>query len=176
MPLGRQMGVFPMIQEFEIWRWGQEGGLAWQFYFHFAQSIFTPAPSIPRGRCQHMPIFYHHHLLQPSNGPIRAKQMLDALLWLDDKSKASLAPGCCTVQCKHMNVCTQTVQLNIGPSKVCAHSFWKYIQKQFFTYSQWLKQAGVFARWANLDFLFSFTLVLPRNKISCVKHYNANIK
>ena len=28
--------------------------------------------------------------------------------------------GSCTLQCKQLNMCTQSVQLNIGPSKVCA--------------------------------------------------------
>ena len=35
-------------------------------------------------------------------------------------TEASLAPGSCTLQCKQLNKCTQSVQLKIGPSKVCA--------------------------------------------------------
>ena len=39
------------------------------------QLEYDIAPSLPRGRCQHIAIFLHVHLhhLQTSNGPIRAK-------------------------------------------------------------------------------------------------------
>ena len=50
--------------------------------------LITPTPSLPRGRCQHMVI---NHLLQPSIGPIRAKQ-------LTQSSSVIGWQGSCTVQ------------------------------------------------------------------------------
>jgi hypothetical protein len=65
---------------------------------------------------------------------------------LVDSTEARVAPGSCTLRCSQLEKCTQGVQLDIGPSKVCAQVSRKHI---------WLCKAVIFARSANLAFFIA---------------------